>query len=140
MNNLAELQKERDSLKNKLKQLNERISEFSRKELQEKLSKIFEQFPSVKSFAWKQFTDYWNDGNACHFHVHDDSECITINNKSMWDMNEEELSKEEVEAQDAISDIISKYDKKDMERMFGDHVEVCVNKDKIEVNDYNDHD
>lgn len=45
----------------------------------EMAKEIFDKYPNMESFSWQEYTDYFNDGDTCHFHVHADAESITIN-------------------------------------------------------------
>lgn len=47
---------------------------------------IFEEYPSLESFSWVQYTPYFNDGDECVFGVHADSDYgIEINETSVDD-------------------------------------------------------
>lgn len=135
---LAELEAERKLLDEQRKALNDKIKVAAGREMKSQFTTVFEQCPTVQSFAWRQYTDYWNDGDTCRFHVHNDSECIVVNDKSEWD-GDDELTAEERKATEIVASILSKYKSGDMERMFGDHVEVVVTRDKVEARDYSDH-
>lgn len=32
---------------------------------------LFTTYPEVRTVAWTQYTPYWNDGDVCHFRVHE---------------------------------------------------------------------
>lgn len=126
----------------KIKELNERIKvlksemlEESKKLFKEVSAEIFTKFPEVESFAWHQYTPYFNDGDTCEFSVHCDDYSIVINEIGEADDDFDSFEKEREE----ISDFLSQINEEAMEEMFGDHVEIVVDRKGVEVNDY-DHD
>lgn len=66
-------QKEINKLKNQLVKDSEKLFKISCKE-------IFKKHKDFKSFAWTQYTPYWNDGDTCEFYAHTDD--IYINDES----------------------------------------------------------
>lgn len=82
---------------------------------------FFEKNPSINSFSWAQYTDYFNDGDTCYFHVHSDD--VSIN--SYCD-DDDEVSDE---AYDAVHRFLKQFDTEDFETLFGDHVRVSVCRD-----------
>lgn len=112
---------------------------------------LFEKFPNLESFAWNQYTPFFNDGDTCYFCVHadepdinglDDDEIEFDSGKEFRGMkivkvrepNEAYLTRQ------AVTQFIYQFRKQDLEHMFGDHIKVTVYRDgKTEVEDY-DHD
>jgi hypothetical protein len=44
---------------------------------------LFEKHPKLESFGWRQYTDYFNDGDTCTFSVHADPDWgLDINGES----------------------------------------------------------
>ena len=73
-----------------LKKIKEKLNDFEKRK-QELLNEIQKDFPSIfaplfekssriNEVSWTQYTDYFNDGDECRFHVHIDSaECNGYN-------------------------------------------------------------
>lgn len=153
-----------DSLSSK----NSQISNL-KKELLEQSSTIFDnfrkeffnEFPEVKSFAWNQYTPYFNDGSPCVFSANTDylsvnGECaedsdwydpVEVKSWGTWNAStrkyegrvevpntkyNERLSK----ATDVLKDFLSSFDDNFYVSKFGDHVEVVVTPGGIETEDY----
>jgi hypothetical protein len=97
---------------------------------------IFEEQPEVNTFSWTQYTCYFNDGEECHFAVHDYD----------FELNGEEPYSEDCKlsptirnaATKSIRSLLRSFD--DMEELFGDHVRVIVSRDGIKTEEYVDHD
>jgi len=79
---------------------------------------IFKKFPDLKTFAWTQYTPYFNDGEPCYFSVNTYS--IEINGN--WDSGNSKIEK-------AVTEVLERIDSETMETLFGDHVQVTVNWD-----------
>ncbi len=60
-----------ESLGQRVADLNEERKTLVREALKEGFDAVFEAFPEVKSISWTQYAPYFNDGDACVFHVHD---------------------------------------------------------------------
>jgi hypothetical protein len=108
---------------------------------------LFEAHPELESFSWQQYTDYFNDGDTCRFHVHCYSESISLNGQYYedWVQSQKEAGKTEDEAWallGAVSDFLSEFEDETMKAIFGDHVEITVSRDKTEpqVSPYTRHD
>lgn len=85
---------------------------------------IFVGFPNIESFSWTQYTPYFNDGDECNFTVN--TYGIKINDEDSYDNKEMKI----------ITEFLNAIDDNIMESLFGDHVEICVYKDKIEISEY----
>ena len=106
------------------------------KELQTEFPKLFTKFfersNELESFSWDQYTPYFNDGDSCHFCVH---EIRRINEEDIYDL-EYELSAELVEIIDQIQEVLNSIPDEFMEDLFGDHISVTVKRDgTIETED-----
>ena len=100
-------------------------------DFKESFKKFFEDNPQVHGFKWTQYTDYFNDGEACNFLRHD----IAVMH------NEEE--DEEVESYElnaiAFIEELENVPHEIYENIFGDHVAVMAtrkgfNSRKLTVN------
>jgi hypothetical protein len=122
---------------------------------------IFEKHPKVESFGWSQYTPYFNDGDTCTFSANtdyisingeyvDDSKWVSKTNVTNWgtwnrelkvyegrtevpnlDYNED-LSK----ASDEIVEFLSNFDNDFYITRFGDHAEITVTPDGVDVDEY----
>lgn len=64
-NKIKNNQKQIEKIKSQLVKDSEKLFKMSCKE-------IFEKNPGFNSFAWTQYTPYWNDGDSCEFSAHTD--------------------------------------------------------------------
>jgi hypothetical protein len=108
---------------------------------------VFEQFPTLRSFRWTQYTPYWCDGDTCEFGVHMDYDLTITMEKDGQEERFDEMSpsstKRQIEsgttwddkpfvpgaehwATVAIGDFTKQFDDSLMKELFGDHVEVTV--------------
>ena len=133
-------------LKEKMSTLRKQMQETGKEEFRKYSQQIFEKYPLLESFSWTQFTPYFNDGDTCYFGVNTEPGLVYDGKK----MNhygeleddieiEDELEKKFNEISNEISKFIEAFDENDMEAMFGDHVEITVKKDTVEIEEY-DHD
>ncbi len=116
---------------------------------------IFEKNPGLESFAWSQYTPYFNDGETCRFSVNRDYYTINGSEETVddWTLNNEKYS-QQIDLSDYgfetldqlraayndINELMSIFEDEDLEEMFGDHVEIVVKRDgNILIEDY-DHD
>lgn len=125
-------------------------------ELQASIGGIFENFfaahPDVEIISWRQYTPYFNDGEACEFGVYepefffegewDENERYNEGHSS-WSFSRGAETDSRFSAQlkadwNGISDLIQG-DEDSMLAIFGDHVTVTVTRDGITVDEY-DHD
>ena len=109
----------------------------------------------VESFTWQQYTPYFNDGDACVFGVYADEPKINGFDAYeapdrvtyLWGDKLTALSTEEraeyerkyaeySEPYRKVARFVISWETEDLLFMFGDHVEVTVSRDGIEVEDY----
>lgn len=89
---------------------------------------LFDQYPELYSVTWQQYTPYFNDGEECRFrsgHTYPD-----LNQKDGEDLKYNSKESE------AVKLFMASFDSDIMEFLFGDHVEVTVTREGIEVEDY----
>ena len=125
---------------------------------------IFEKYPTLESFGWTQYTPYFNDGDTTIFSVNTDY--ISINDEAVdeaewasdvnviswgtWnkDLRIYEGRVEEpnpnydpilTEASNEIKKFLGRFDNDFYLSKFGDHAEITVTKDGVDISDY-DHD
>lgn len=109
---------------------------------------LFDTYPGLEWFDWRQYTPYFNDGDACVFGVDAYGNAFLNGEEleevyfSQWRQDEkaengEELTEEEKFARDYYT-LLTKVPEDVMESLFGDHVKITVNRDgRIEVDEYN---
>lgn len=97
---------------------------------------VMKAHPLLGQFSWRQFTPYFNDGDACYFRVDEEYEAETVEGKDLW-----ELPKAVYEpvAED-INSALGILNDDDCLRIFGDHSKVIVTRDGAGVYGYEGHD
>jgi hypothetical protein len=58
-----------------IKQYDDAIKDLTNKiisALKTEFGKIFDKYPELSYFTWKQYTPSWNDGEPCYFNVYGD--------------------------------------------------------------------
>lgn len=145
------------TLKEAQREIHERMASMKAelKALGEKLFKqsaeiFFQQFPEVESFRWTQYTPYFNDGEPCVFSVHDWYTVNLTNGDQLEDVYYSEyLNRRNAEAgnepdletrvANTLHDLLGEVDEDTMLALFGDHAQVIVSRNGIDVEEY-DHD
>lgn len=120
-------------------------------------SKVFAKHPALESFAWRQYTPYFNDGDECVFSAHVSEP--DINEVNGYDINFKDETVTDYNApkdhlgnrpqipnpqynltlQAALVDVkefLENVDESVLREMFGDHVEVKVTATGTEVEEY----
>jgi hypothetical protein len=148
---LNEILKEYKEKNKKVKEAQEELNKVLSTTFNNGIKLLFEIYPQLKNIRWTQYTPYFNDGDTCTFSS-DVCDCI-LNlpreddydsteeyeeeyekyKKEPWDYKTEEITDE---IQNNIVDFLKEFDDEDYETMFGDHAEVFVTKDGIEVENY----
>lgn len=130
-----------DKIREEIETLRKQMVTAARDLLAEEIGKIFEQFPELDSFGWRQYTPFFNDGDTCEFSAHIDPESICINEVPYFsDENEEENYEKLLPATEMISELLEAIGEDSLEAIFGDHAEVIVRRSgEIEVEEC-DHD
>lgn len=138
----------------KLEKLREEMKKTMQKEFNSSIQEIFRLVPRLKSFAWTQYSPYFNDGDECVFRVNqvnalsfipdygsysyeveNDDDFIIADYDSA---NTESLTVAEKEAIQKVIDFIENSDDL-MEDLYGNHVSVILTADGANVDGY-DHD
>ena len=126
---------------------------------------LFQGFPELKSFGWKQYTPYFNDGEACEFqslHIYptingnDENygeseqeegvlDIVMLGSETKYDANWKKIPNEDYnpyykEIVDTVKEFLNQFDDDDMEDLFGNHVDIHVTEEGIEVENYENHD
>lgn len=107
-------------------------------ELQKNFPELFKGFFAkhtwVESFKWRQYTPYFNDGDECTFGVCQGYDDIDINEVNYWD---DENREERKPVYEELSDILTSVPEEFYKDLFGDHVEVIINRNgAVETEEY----
>lgn len=115
---------------------------------------LFDNNPRLKSFSWKQYTPYFNDGDECTFDVHDDIKINGLDEYAhgndniqnlaadrLWDDETKMFKHQEpdIEAKKivkGIKEIMGCFDTDDFLTMFGDHAEITVTRKGVTIEPY----
>lgn len=152
----------KSSMKQKFQEAHRKMEE-AKKQLREEgkvlfremCEEIFKKHDHVKAISWRQYTPYFNDGDACTFSVHeayfygqpsDDDEDGDYDDYDMLDgcepLNTSGYGKGPKDpAADDCDEFSSFIESNDdlLKTMFGDHCQVVVTREGVDVRDY-DHD
>lgn len=149
---------------NQIYKIKKEIKDMSSGLFEDFQSYIFEKYPDIHSFGWTQYTPYFNDGEACIFYANtdylkindeyaDDSDWfspVNITKNGTWnrDLKVYEGRTEEpnpnynqkmIDACSEIGEFLSNFDDEFYLQKFGDHAEITITKEGIDISDY-DHD
>ncbi len=138
--------------KKSLIELMDEVKQTSKTKLLETWFKeLFEECPEAHFFFWSQYTDNFNDGEQCEFHLQGGIAAATKSKKDITTEKEIENAfrfyYEVAEGGEYKKDTVEYFfadhvDGKayDLFRLvFGDHVKIAVFRDKVVIMDYNDH-
>lgn len=121
---------------------------------------FFESNPEVNVVGWRQYTPYFNDGEACIFrsladyafvsnakdytdiqygNYEGDDESVWIDDPDYGEYNEEAIPNAVAANSIALRKMLGKIDNDVFLEMFGDHVRVFATREGFDVQEY-DHD
>lgn len=156
---LAEIAKQKEEIKNYKKELSKKIQA----NFHGLAKELFSLYPELKSFGWRQYTPYFNDGEACEFSSNheypiingvdtdygdDDVEegaiDIVKNSKKTYsdsstgwkDVKNPDYNSYYKEIIDTLKEFLKQFDDDDMYDLFGDHVTVKVTAKKCSTDEY----
>lgn len=132
--------------KDKVKLMRQLVAEYKKdlKQNGEKLfldatKDLFEKYPDLEWFQWKQYTPYFNDGDECVFHSqyeYPDIKLLSEGDAREGGWFDEEKEKPLFKMAEDITKTLGSFEEEDYKLIFGDHVSVTVFKDRIEVEEY----
>jgi len=96
---------------------------------------LFNENKNLQSFGFHCYTPYFNDGDECIYRVC--TEEPDINGTNGYEIYDNE---ELTQLQAKVSAMLTKFEDSDYKEMFGDHVQVTVNRDGSTDTDHYDHD
>lgn len=152
-------------IQERIAKLQHELLEESKKMFANETKAIFDQYDGLESFSWQQYTPYFNDGDACEFGVYADSWSMKINDHNPeygdnpdWeyiDYNEQKKRAEALgvpvstiqsythktkldlaRALHELPKFVNAFDPNVLKQMFGDHREITVYRDRVEVEHY----
>lgn len=102
--------------------------------LAEHVKPIFEAHPTIEAVGWRQYTPYFNDGDACVFGLH-----------GAWtQVDGEKRDEYDFEKGDPIREVATDFEEflskceEFLQDAFGDHAEVSISRDlTVDVDEYN---
>lgn len=124
--------------------------------VQQIIAQFFEQNPQFTGLRWKQYTPYFNDGEACNFYVHaincrlmpaDEIECFDPDEDEDTSVNgrwseDGEYGLKKGPSKAALTKLEKEFGKSQdlLEAAFGDHVSILAERGKnIAITKYRDH-
>lgn len=112
-----------------LDEIKKRLQKAIEEAFSEACKELFDSNADLKSFGWRQYTPYFNDGNTCTFGSYHDTP--NINGYDWYDIPKElkPLSK-------TVQSVITVIPTEMLEKMFGDHVEITVTRDGVTTESY----
>lgn len=147
-----ELKAQRDILRTQLQ-------DAAKAHFTELAASVFAEHPVLESFSWTQYTPYFNDGDECVFSTHTDSPKMTFVTKLVDGPAEDHQEQDgktfydkrgytgihavpgfpntpQEKAGCSVVDFLAAFDDADLKDMFGDHIEVTVRRDGVDVDEY----
>jgi hypothetical protein len=151
--------------KEEIKKIKSELKEKLRDNFHGLTKELFNSYPELKSIGWRQYTPYFNDGEACEFRSAHDYPTINGNDENYGKSEQPEgvldivkLGSEEIydenwkiianpdynsyysEIVKTVKEFLNQFDDEDMKDLFGDHVTVHITSNGVDVQDYEDHD
>jgi hypothetical protein len=121
------------------KTLRDVLKDVTKEDVLSLLAPLFEQFPKLMAVRWRQYTPYFNDGDPCRFSVHDNHFKFddTAEEDGDYEDGFESYSEDpDKKAAMAAFDKALSIDKDVMEKLFGDPVEVTIDRNGVEVEEH----
>lgn len=138
------------------RELDEKLKTFGKEAFTEALAPFFEANPRVDGIVWSQYTPYFNDGDACTFGVHEPylvsasliEEFPEYAEEYMHEnalyvssyRTEKEEPNDATRAMQGLGPIWAGIPESVFLAVFGDHVQVLINRDGTVEVDETDHD
>jgi hypothetical protein len=157
MNQITEIEKLFDEMNAEMQALRETYQRRGQEIFKQAFKEFFDANPEVTAVGWKQYTPYFNDGDACVFRCNADYAFITNaadygdisygeydgDDENVWiedpdygDYQEELIPKNVSKNAEALRRLLGKIDDDVFLDMFGDHVQVFATREGFDVQDY----
>jgi len=121
-------------LKAKIEEMRQEMVKEATSIMNVEFRKVFEEFPELQNFSWRQYTPGFNDGDPCYFTVDNGPESITINDNAHDNEAWVEQAGERVNG--ILDPLIDGWQERDkgtnidlLKQAFGDNVTVTINRD-----------
>ncbi len=121
-------------IKQKIKELRQDYVEAVKSEFKKASDKLFAEHSELKSFGWRQYTPYFNDGSELNFNVYADDP--DINGIDGNDISYGNKYKDFQKIQTKVAKFLGSFDDEIFKDIFGDHTEVTVYPNKIDTDGY----
>ncbi len=125
--------------------------------LQEAFTEFFHANPSITAIAWRQYTDYFNDGETCTFSVHEMTPVITKETAEQLGVGDDAITDPDDACGDGdyflrdandggklrnvFREFVREINDEDLFlAVFGDHVKIVARPGAFKINEYHDHD
>lgn len=147
-----------DNLIDEYNQAKKQFQQKMKSEFKGFFKQFFEQNPEVTTVSWRQYTPYFNDGDACVFscyaeyafatnaedyekirygeYLGEDPENVWIDDADYGSINEELIPDHVVKNMEELRRILGKVPDEIYLELFGDHVTVYAHKEGFTVEDY----
>lgn len=139
-----------------VKKTNQALNSEIEKLLSLHLRNLFSQKPEIKRYRWRQYRNYWNDGDTCYFRIRregfelKDQEKLFPKFGEDWiymhdyefpdGFKENPEYQELIKAEKNLSSFLHQYDDY-LENIYGNDSQITVYPDgRLEVEEYSDHD
>ncbi len=162
MTRINRLTIELQMVKSRMEELRKEYRVTAQSYFNEFVKQFFDELPEVQTIRWLQYTPYFKDGDTCHFSVHGiyfsnakpdqlDVSGYTVedSNPVLWSTEGYKYNDDLIEGRpylnymekpmraftemvNSISDILPD--------IFGEHVQVTITREGIQIEDYSDHD
>jgi hypothetical protein len=127
-----ELESQYLATKNQIKELRKNIKKQAKDFFSDASKGLFESYPELISFRWTQYTPYFNDGDPCVFSANTEYPYLNGSDDEFFSSKDEPLNK----AGKAVIKLLKTFEDEDYEMMFGDHCQVTVTRNGIDVEEY----
>lgn len=144
-----------DTMKSEIKLFRERMKAEGEKFFLEQSKELFKENPNLVKFAWRQYTPYFNDGDPCVFRAALDYPSILLQGDVVKDEEgnplpeydedawmdgeigfDDDDKSEPAQIHQNVVDFLGQFDDEDVENFFGDHCQIVVSREGIEIEEY----
>jgi hypothetical protein len=133
-------------LENNIYNLKEKMRIESQNAFLEIIKEYFEKYPLIEKISWKQYTDYFCDGDPCEFGCRAADGYFFLNDIDIDASDLKYAVKRDselikfIEPASELHKILKEISQENFLIMFGDHAEVIITKYGIEIEEYKNHD
>lgn len=157
MKQIAEIEKLFDEMNVEMAELKANYQKRGQEIFKLAFKEFFGANPEVNVVGWRQYTPYFNDGDACEFNCYaeyafvsntkdyeniqwgeynGDEEDVWVSDADYGDTNLEMIPESVIKNTDALRKLLAKIDEDVFLDMFGDHVQVFATREGFEVTEY----